>query len=158
MVAKIKSRPELRGILSRRKISGSTVVFTNGCFDLLHPGHIHLLTEAKRQGDVLVVALNSDASVKKIKGKGRPILPEVDRAILVSALEVVDYVVIFDEPDPLDLIRELRPDVLVKGGDWGAQEIIGSELVEKVVVVSYQSGYSTTEIIKKVLASPSPRH
>ena len=157
-MTKIKNRSELREILSRRRTAGSTVVFTNGCFDLLHPGHIHLLTEAKSQGDILVVALNSDASVRKIKGNGRPILPEADRALLVSALEAVDYVVIFDEADPLELIRELSPDVLVKGGDWEAHEIIGKELVTKVVVVSYQSGYSTTEIIKRVLGPPSSVH
>jgi D-beta-D-heptose 7-phosphate kinase/D-beta-D-heptose 1-phosphate adenosyltransferase len=150
-VNKIKSRPELKEILAKRRAQGFTVAFTNGCFDLVHAGHIHLLREAKRQGDLLVVGVNSDASVKKIKGNDRPILSETDRTIILSSLEMVDYVVVFDEADPFHLIEELQPDILVKGADWDASEIIGRELVKKVVLVPYQEGLSTTNIIKKIL-------
>lgn len=130
------------------------MVFTNGCFDLMHRGHLHLLREAKKLGDLLIVGMNSDRSVKKIKGPGRPILPAEERAELLAALEMVDYVTLFDEPDPYAVIKELRPNVLVKGGDWGKEGIVGTEIVEedggKVAVIPYLEGYSTTEIIQKI--------
>lgn len=145
---------ELKAIVQKLKAHGKKVVFTNGCFDLLHRGHLHLLREAKRLGDLLIVAINSDASVKSIKGPGRPILPEGERAELISALEMVDYVTIFDEADPYNLIKELKPNVLVKGGDWGEGKIVGREIVEKeggkVVVVPYLKGHSTTQIIERM--------
>lgn len=154
MRGKIGELHELKAIVAKVKKEGKKVVLTNGCFDLLHRGHIHLLREAKRQGDLLVVALNSDSSVKMIKGTGRPILAESERAELIAALEMVDYVTAFDEPDPLNVIKELKPDVLVKGGDWPKNEIVGADIVEehggKVAVIPYLKGYSTTQIIERM--------
>jgi rfaE bifunctional protein nucleotidyltransferase chain/domain len=152
--AKLKQRTELAAIRAQAKRSGRSVVFTNGCFDLLHRGHVHILREAKACGDILIVAINSDRSVKAIKGDSRPVLPETDRVELIAAMEMVDYVVLFDEPDPYNLIAELEPDVLVKGGDWSAQKIIGADVVEKnggrVAVIPYLKGFSTTEIIERI--------
>src|SRR5262245_29421685 len=143
--------------LSSLQREGKRVVFTNGCFDLLHPGHIYTLTQAKTLGDVLVVAINSDASVKRLKGERRPILNQDERAVMLSALSVVDYVTIFAEDTPLEVIRLLLPDVLVKGGDWGADAIVGKDVVEasggKVVPIPYQTGFSTTDIIERVFAA-----
>ena len=154
MRGKIGELHELKAIVAKVKKEGKKVVLTNGCFDLLHRGHIHLLREAKRQGDLLVVALNSDSSVKTIKGAGRPILAESERAELIAALEMVDYVTAFDEPDPLNVIKELKPDVLIKGGDWPKNEIVGADIVEKhggkVAVIPYLKGYSTTQIIERM--------
>lgn len=131
------------------------VVFTNGCFDLLHPGHVRLLEQARALGDVLVVGLNSDESVRKLKGEGRPILPQGERAELLAALAVVDAVTIFPEPTPRELVAALLPDVLVKGGDWGANEIIGRTEVEaaggRVVTLPYIEGYSTSGLIQKIV-------
>jgi D-beta-D-heptose 7-phosphate kinase/D-beta-D-heptose 1-phosphate adenosyltransferase len=151
---KIGKLHEIKSIVAKAKTERKTVVLTNGCFDLLHPGHLHLLREAKKQGDILVVALNSDISVRKIKGPSRPILADSNRAELLAALEMVDYVTCFDEPDPYEVIRELKPDVLVKGGDWPKERIIGSDIVEReggrVSVVPYLKGHSTTEIIERM--------
>jgi D-glycero-beta-D-manno-heptose 1-phosphate adenylyltransferase len=151
---KVQSRDQIKAAAARAKIEGKKIVFTNGCFDLLHVGHLRLLAEAKKLGDVLLVALNSDRSVREIKGAGRPILPERERAELIAALEMVDYVTLFDEPDPLNLLREVRPDVLVKGGDWAEDKVVGRELVEgwggKVAVVPYLADHSTTDIIEKI--------
>lgn len=140
------------------------IVFTNGCFDILHPGHIHLLTFAKQQGDVLIVAINSDNSVRALKGPQRPILKQQERATLLSALEAVDYVVIFDEPDPELLIREITPDVLVKGADWTGN-VVGADWVKRhngrVVLMPLTRGFSTTNIIDKVIEQnyePSPKN
>lgn len=154
MSGKLKSRAELGVIRAEAKREGRPVVFTNGCFDLLHRGHVHMLREAKACGDILIVAINSDRSVKAIKGPNRPVLPETDRAELIAAMEMVDYVVLFDEPDPFDLIAALSPDVLVKGGDWSTEKIVGADLVEgnggRVAVVPYLKGFSTTELIEKI--------
>ena len=154
MPAKVKSLAELREIVDKAKRNGKSVVFTNGCFDLVHQGHIHLLREAKALGDMLVVAVNSDRSVKEIKGPGRPILPEIDRTTLIAAMEMVNYVTLFAEPDPYKIITALRPNVLAKGGDWSTDRIVGSDIVErdggKVVVIPYLKGFSTTEIIKRI--------
>lgn len=132
-------------------------MFTNGCFDLLHPGHIHTLVQARALGDVLVVGLNSDESVRRLKGKKRPILDQTERAAILAALEAVDYVTIFDDDTPRTLILQLRPDVLVKGGDWSAEAVVGKEEVEawggEVVLIPYQEGNSTTNIIERVLAA-----
>lgn len=151
---KIKGIDELKAIVAQAKGEGKTIVFTNGCFDLLHRGHLHLLREAKRLGDLLIVAVNSDRSVKTIKGPDRPILPQADRAELIAALEMVDFVTSFDEPDPYAIIRQLRPNVLVKGGDWDKDKIVGTEVVEsdggKVIAVPYLEGYSTTQIIERI--------
>lgn len=125
------------------------IVFTNGCFDLLHEGHLNLLKEAKTQGDILVVGINSDVSVKRNKGETRPILSQTERAALLSALEVVDYVVIFDEDTPYELIKELKPDVLVKGSDWSGN-VVGSDIVETVHIVEHKKKISTSGIIDRI--------
>ena len=129
-------------------------MFTNGCFDLLHPGHIQTLEAARSLGDVLVVGLNSDRSVRALKGADRPVVPESERAEILAALEAVDYVVIFDSETPRDLIAALLPDVLVKGADWGAGEIVGRAEVEgaggRVVSIPLQPGYSTSEILEAI--------
>lgn len=136
------------------KRNGRRVVFTNGCFDLLHPGHIGSLEQARALGDALVVGLNSDASVRRLKGAGRPVLPERERAEILAALECVDAVVIFDEPTPREVIARLLPDVLVKGGDWAGDQIVGREEVEaaggRVVSIPVVPGYSTTAILRKI--------
>jgi len=151
---KIRELHELKGIVAKAKAKGKTIVLTNGCFDLLHRGHLHLLKEAKKLGDLLIVAMNSDRSVRKIKGPDRPILPEEERAELIAALEMVDYVTSFDNPDPYGVIKELRPNVLVKGGDWDKDKIVGTEVVKgdggEVAVVPYLEGYSTTQIIERM--------
>jgi len=152
--AKVKSLAELKEIVGKAKRDGKAIVFTNGCFDLLHRGHVHLLRQAKAMGDILIVAINSDKSVKEIKGPNRPVLPETDRAALLAALEMVDYVLAFDEPDPHRIIAALRPNVLAKGGDWGADQIVGSDIVEqdggRVAVIPYLEGFSTTQIIERI--------
>ncbi|MCM8819752.1 MAG: adenylyltransferase/cytidyltransferase family protein [Candidatus Omnitrophica bacterium] len=127
------------------------IVFTNGCFDILHPGHIKILKFAKSKGDILIVGLNSDRSIKKIKGKNRPILNQKARSYLLSAISFVDYIVIFDEKTPLQLIKSLKPDYLVKGEDWKKVDIVGKEYVKKVFRVKHYPGYSTTNIIKTIL-------
>ncbi len=148
-MGEVKSLDELREILSELKQKGEKIVFTNGCFDLIHVGHIQCLRDAKALGDVLVVAMNSDSSVEKIK-PGRPIVPQEQRAEVLAALEMVDYVVIFDEETPYETIKALRPDVLVKGGDWKISEIVGADLVEEVYSLPYKTGVSTTSIIEKI--------
>jgi rfaE bifunctional protein nucleotidyltransferase chain/domain len=152
--SKLKRLDELKKIAAEARTAGRKIVFTNGCFDILHRGHVHLLRESKALGDLLVVALNTDSSVKAIKGPNRPALPQADRAELIGAMEMVDYVVLFDEPDPYQVIEALRPDVLVKGGDWSPERIIGADIVQKtggkVVVVPYLKGFSTTEIIERI--------
>jgi rfaE bifunctional protein nucleotidyltransferase chain/domain len=155
MHTKIKTLQELRPLLEILRASGNTIVFTNGCFDLIHTGHTRYLTKAKSFGDILIVAVNSDVSVRAIKGKKRPLTMEADRMETLAALESVDYVVLFSEPDPARIIAELRPDVLVKGGDWPIEKIIGRDTVEagggKVVSVGYIEGASTTGIIEKII-------
>jgi rfaE bifunctional protein nucleotidyltransferase chain/domain len=138
----------------REKRNGRRVVFTNGCFDLLHPGHIQSLEQARALGDALIVGLNSDAGVRHLKGEGRPVIPERERAEILAALECVDAVVIFEDPTPREVISRLLPDVLVKGGDWPGDQIVGREEVEaaggRVVSVPVVPGYSTTAILKKI--------
>lgn len=144
---------------SKMKRAGKRLVFTNGCFDLLHAGHVRYLSEARALGDALVVALNSDRSVRALKGEGRPILNEQERAQIIGALEAVDYVIIFDEETPRKLIAALLPDVLVKGGDWPLDQIVGREEVEaaggRVLSLPYVEGSSTTEIIERIKSFPS---
>lgn len=154
MPAKYKNVEELSAISAQARQAGRLIVFTNGCFDLVHRGHIHLLRQAKTLGDILIVGLNSDVSVKSIKGPDRPIMPEVDRIELIAALEMVDYVVVYSEPDPYRVIAAIKPNVLVKGGDWSADKIIGTDVVEqnggRVAVIPYLPGFSTTETIKRI--------
>jgi D-beta-D-heptose 7-phosphate kinase/D-beta-D-heptose 1-phosphate adenosyltransferase len=140
--------------IAGRERNGQRVVFTNGCFDLLHPGHIRCLEQARSLGDLLVVAINSDVSVRRLKGNARPLVSQEERAEILAALAVVDYVVIFDAPTPRELIGLLRPDVLAKGGDWGPDEIVGREEVEsaggRVVSIPVVPGYSTTSILERI--------
>ena len=139
--------------VAEMKAAGKCVVFTNGCFDLLHPGHIRYLAEARRLGDALVVAINSDRSVRALKGPSRPILPESERAELMAALRCVDLVTIFDDLTPRDLLARMLPQVLVKGADWGPTNIVGREEVEAaggvVVPIPVVPGFSTSEIIRR---------
>lgn len=138
----------------RDQRSGRRVVFTNGCFDLLHPGHIRSLESARKLGDVLIVGINSDSSVRQLKGPGRPVIPERERAEILAAFECVDAVVIFDDLTPREVISRLLPDVLVKGGDWAGDKIVGREEVEavggRVVSIPVVPGYSTTAILQKI--------
>jgi D-beta-D-heptose 7-phosphate kinase/D-beta-D-heptose 1-phosphate adenosyltransferase len=148
---KIKGREELRQIIEGLKADGRRIVFTNGCFDILHQGHVLYLEEARRKGDVLVVGVNTDASVKAIKGENKPIIAQEGRMTVLAALEAVDYVVPFDDPDPFAIISDLRPHILVKGGDWNEEEVVGRELVEQTVLIPYIEGTSTSGIIKTIL-------
>jgi len=151
---KIRSRVEIKKVLSAQRKIHKKIVFTNGCFDILHRGHIELLEKAKSFGDILVVAVNSDESVKKIKDATRPLNKLEDRLIVLSSLETVDYVTSFSETDPAKTIEELKPDILVKGGDWKTDEVIGKNTVEsyggKVEIIPYVEGYSTTSLIEKL--------
>ena len=151
---KIRSAAALTGIVRRLSARGRRVVFTNGCFDLLHAGHVKLLERAKRLGDVLIVGINSDRSVGGFKGPGRPIVPQADRALLLAALASVDYVTVFNEPTPLRVIARLRPHVLVKGADWGASEIVGREIIRRhggrIVRIPLLAGHSTSDLIARI--------
>jgi len=155
-IDKIRTLQQTKEECVRLKASGGKTVFTNGCFDILHPGHTRYLFTARKLGDYLIVALNSDRSVKSIKGSKRPILNENIRAELISALGCVDSVLIFDEDNPLEMIRHLLPDILVKGGDWSEEEIIGADEVKEaggeVKVIPYITGFSTTALINKILS------
>jgi len=152
--SKIRPLEVLQDELVRYQREGRLVVFTNGCFDLLHPGHTRYLCAARSLGDYLVVAVNSDRSVRSIKGAGRPIMPEEARAEVLAALDFVDAVVLFDENDPLAVIRALVPDVLVKGADWAEEEIVGADVVKaaggEVRRIEVIPGYSTTGIIERI--------
>jgi D-beta-D-heptose 7-phosphate kinase/D-beta-D-heptose 1-phosphate adenosyltransferase len=145
---------QLRIERERLRQSGKKVVFTNGCFDLLHPGHVRYLQQARALGDALIVALNSDRSVRELKGDKRPILNEAERSEVMSALACVDFVTIFDEPTPLEIISVLLPDILVKGGDWGIDAIVGRDEVEaaggQVMSLAFVDGCSTTDVIERI--------
>ena len=156
IMSKIKTIQQLQPLLEILRAAGNKIVFTNGCFDIIHTGHTRYLAIARSFGDLLVVAVNSDSSVRRIKGEKRPINSQAERAETLAALGSVDYVTIFDEPDPYKVISALQPDVLVKGGDWPIEQIIGRDVVEarggKVVNVPYIEGASTTGIIDKILS------
>jgi len=151
---RIVSRSELPEILEDLRESGLKIVFTNGCFDLLHPGHVKLLEKAKSLGDRLIVALNSDESVRRLKGEGRPINPFAHRSQVIASVCWVDFVTAFEEDTPFEIIREVKPDILVKGGDWSSDRIVGKDLVEKrggqVYAIEFEEGYSTTSIIDRI--------
>jgi rfaE bifunctional protein nucleotidyltransferase chain/domain len=153
---KIQSFGEIKKTIKDWKSKGYKIVFTNGCFDLLHYGHIHYLAEARDLGDKLIVGLNSSDSVKRLKGANRPINDELTRQHLLAALQCIDAVVVFEEDTPYDLIKIVEPDVLVKGGDWQPQQIVGSDIVQsyggEVKSLPYISGYSTTNIEQKILS------
>jgi len=152
-MGKVIDRKNIRKVFGELKKAGQRIVFTNGCFDLLHKGHVRYLKQAKKLGDVLVVGLNSDKSVSAIK-PGRPVNSERDRAEVLAALSTVDYVVIFSEKTPYRLIKAVAPDVLVKGGDWKKEEIVGSDLVKETYSLPFVKGVSTTSIINKILGLP----
>lgn len=145
----------MTAIAETLRASGKTLVFTNGCFDILHAGHVNYLADAAAQGDVLVLGLNSDASVKQIKGEKRPVISQDQRAVVLSALACIDYIVIFDEPDPGNLIKILKPDVLVKGADWAESDIIGADTVldsgGRVSRIPLEPDISTTIIINRIV-------
>ncbi len=157
MGKKIFQREDLKDKVQALKRAGKKIVFTNGCFDFLHIGHVRYLKAARAEGDVLVVGLNSDHSVRKIKGPRRPVVPENERAEVLASLACVDFVTLFDEPDPLVTIRLLMPDVLVKGADWEEDAIVGRDVVEakggRVVRIPLTEGASTSRIIEKILAN-----
>lgn len=155
----ILTAEEAAAFASRVRAGGGTVVFTNGVFDLLHPGHVRYLREARAVGDALIVAVNSDRSVRSIKEPGRPINPERERAEVLLALDAVDAAVIFDEETPHEVISAIQPDILVKGADWGPDSIVGRDVVEarggRVVRMELANGYSTTKIVRKVRGLPA---
>ncbi len=154
---KIQTLVPLKSLLAAVRSRGLRIVLTNGCFDLIHPGHVRYLQRARLQGDCLVVALNSDRSVRLLKGAGRPVLTETERCEVVGALECVDWVIVFDQETPLEIIQELSPDVLAKGGDWPVDRIVGREFVEanggKVISIKFEEGNSTSRIIERIRAS-----
>ncbi|QTA80392.1 Bifunctional protein RfaE domain II-containing protein [Desulfonema limicola] len=145
----------LVSIVKKNKLSGNNIVFTNGCFDLIHPGHVRYLTAAKAQGDILILGLNTDASIRVIKGKKRPIMNQEQRAEVLSGFECIDYITFFNETDPLRLIKSLKPDVLVKGADWEEKNIIGAEFVRsiggRVERIAIVPGTSTSAIIDRII-------
>jgi D-beta-D-heptose 7-phosphate kinase/D-beta-D-heptose 1-phosphate adenosyltransferase len=150
----VVSQDELIVHVERARRNQRRVVFTNGCFDLLHPGHIRCLEQARAMGDLLIVAINSDASVRRMKGPSRPVVPEEERAEVLAALAPVDYVTVFEEDTPQQIIARVLPDVLVKGGDWGPDRIVGREEVEaaggRVVSIPPEPGYSTTKLLERI--------
>ncbi len=156
-MARLYSREELRDRRRTWKSEGKSVVFTNGCYDLLHPGHVRLLEQARSLGDVLILALNSDASVRRSKGPSRPVLDENERTAVAMGLAAVDAVTLFDEDTPRELIAEILPDVLVKGADW-SHFVAGREEVEgaggTVVTLPLEAGFSTTNIVERILSQP----
>lgn len=152
---KIKTIPELEKTVFLLKGKKKKIVFTNGCFDILHYGHLKYLESAKRLGDILIVAVNSDSSVRKNKGKSRPVNKERDRLSLIAGFECVDYCFSFKDPTPYAAIKKIKPDILVKGGDWKIKDIVGSDIVRsykgKVKAINFVKGYSTTSLIKKIV-------
>jgi len=151
---KILDRKNLKNNLDILRREGKKIAFTNGCFDILHVGHVRYLREAKKTADILILALNSDSSVRSIKGEKRPLVPEEERAEILAALEFIDFVTIFPELTPLDLIKYLKPDILIKGGDWPEDKVVGRDEVRKwggrVVLIPEIEGKSTTNIVEKI--------
>ena len=151
---RIQSRQKLKIILDQAKSEGKKIVFTNGCFDIIHLGHVRLLEKAKSFGDLMVVGLNSDFSIARLKGEGRPVVPEAERAEILSAFSCVDFVTSFEEETPQNIIQELVPDILVKGADWPVGQIVGRQIVElnggEVVSIDFEEGFSTSGIIRSI--------
>ena len=157
MTARVLDAAALEGFVGEARAAGRRIVFTNGVFDILHPGHVRYLQAARAHGDLLIVGLNSDASVRRNKGPSRPVNPENERAEILAALACVDAVSIFDDETPADIIRRVQPDILVKGSDWPADQIVGRDTVEarggKVILEPAEQGYSTTSIVDRVRSS-----
>jgi D-glycero-beta-D-manno-heptose 1-phosphate adenylyltransferase len=155
----VVSLTDAQRLVAQLRNAGKCVVFTNGVFDLLHPGHLRYLKAARAEGDALIVGVNSDRSVRANKGPDRPVTPEAERAEILAALEPVDGVVIFDEETPAEIVQALQPDVLVKGADWPANQIVGRDTVEarggRVVLVPVEQGYSTTSILERIKPTPN---
>ena len=151
---KILERNTLKDKLEELRKKGKKIAFTNGCFDILHVGHVRYLREAKKTADVLVLALNSDSSVRSLKGKERPLVPEKERAEILAALEFIDFVTIFPESTPLELINYLKPDILIKGGDWAEEDVVGRKEIKewggRVAIIPEVEGKSTTNIVEKI--------
>jgi rfaE bifunctional protein nucleotidyltransferase chain/domain len=151
---KILERNALKDKLEELRKKGKKIAFTNGCFDILHVGHVRYLREAKNTADVLVLALNSDSSVRSLKGKERPLVPEQERAEIIAALEFIDFVTIFNELTPMELINYLKPDILIKGGDWAEEDVVGREEIKewggRVAIIPEVEGKSTTNIVEKI--------
>tara|TARA_B100000029_G_scaffold198492_2_gene196824 strand:- start:60290 stop:60781 length:492 start_codon:yes stop_codon:yes gene_type:complete len=154
-IDKLFDRDNLANVLENERAKGKTIVFTNGCFDLLHPGHVHLLKTSRSFGDLLVVAINTDSSIRGIKDTGRPIFSEVERAYMLSSLSCVDHIVLFNESTPIPLLTLLRPDVLVKGDHYGSKEVVGWDLVEgyggRIERIPILKGLSTTSMIERIM-------
>lgn len=148
--SKILEMHQLRSYLARARDMRRKVVFTNGCFDILHKGHVTYMRKAASMGDLLILGLNSDDSVKRLKGEGRPLNNEMDRAEVLAALEFIDFIVIFDEDTPYELIKVVQPDVLVKGGDYNIEDVVGREFAKKTVLIDFVDGYSTTKTIESM--------
>lgn len=152
---KITTLASLKRVVKKLKERGARIVFTNGCFDILHRGHVEYLKKAKAQGEALIIGLNADASVRRIKGPSRPINKQADRAAVLAALDLIDYVVFFRQDTPLELIRTLKPDILVKGGDWHPEKIVGADIVKayggRVLSIPFIKGYSTSGLIEKIV-------
>jgi glycerol-3-phosphate cytidylyltransferase len=150
----IVERKNIKKLSDKLKSEGKTIVFTNGCFDILHSGHVFYLQKAKQQGDILILGLNSDASVRRLKGEKRPVNSENDRAIVISELKSIDYVIIFEEDTPLEIISLIVPNKLVKGGDYKKEDVVGKDIVEsnggEVVIIPFVDGKSTTNIINRI--------
>ncbi|MBN1948393.1 MAG: D-glycero-beta-D-manno-heptose 1-phosphate adenylyltransferase [Candidatus Cloacimonetes bacterium] len=154
MNSKVRSWSEIKEIVDLHRKNSQKIVFTNGCFDILHAGHIHYLVAARQLGDILLLGLNSDSSVRRLKGTDRPINNQTDRATVLSHIDIIDYLVIFEEDTPYNLINHIKPDILVKGGDWPVEKIVGADIVlscgGQVRSLPYLTGYSTTEIMHRM--------
>lgn len=148
--SKLYTLPDLLKKLDEDRAAGKKIVFTNGCFDILHRGHATYLRKARSLGDLLIIGLNSDASVKRLKGESRPINNEDDRAYILESLECVSYVVKFGEDTPHELLSQIRPDILVKGGDYKLEDVVGREFAEEVILIDFVDGYSTTKTIQQM--------
>ncbi|PID61254.1 MAG: D-glycero-beta-D-manno-heptose 1-phosphate adenylyltransferase [Ignavibacteriae bacterium] len=157
----LKNLSEIIEIKNKLKSENKKIVFTNGCFDIIHAGHVDYLIKAKKQGDVLIVGLNSDDSIRRLKGESRPIVPQTERAFILNNLKPVDYVVLFEEETPINLIEKIVPDILIKGGDWKIDNIVGKDVVEKsggvVKTIEFVTAQSTTNIIQKVIDTHNER-
>lgn len=153
---KIVNKEKIISLVKKLRMENKKIVFTNGCFDILHPGHIHCLKEAKKLGDVLIIGLNSDSSIKKLKGEKRPFFNEEERILMLSAIEFVDFIILFSEETPYKLIKMIKPDVLVKGGSYKKEDVVGKNIVEenngKVEIISNLKSYSTTNIVNMIIS------